>query len=100
MLYYSLIHALDGAVGINRDLYAICTSLLGNNDQNRKESNFINMHTKKENNCKKQKKKNPILNITEMTNGVNFLQMEKHSTNKKRYSTGCNEIGKRSNSTS
>lgn len=56
MLYYSLIHALDGAVGIDRDLYAICTSLLGNNDQNRKESNFINMHTKKENNCKKQKK--------------------------------------------
>lgn len=59
-------------------LYDICTSLLGNNEENHEESNFINIKAKK--NQKKQKKEKAILDITEeMTNGVNFA---KHSTNK------------------
>lgn len=40
------------------DLYDICTSLLGNNEENHEESNFINTKAKMENkNIKESKKK-------------------------------------------
>lgn len=49
-------------------LYDICTSLLGNSEENHEESNFININHKE--NLKKQ---TTILDVTqEMTNGVNF----------------------------